>query len=137
MKKLIIFLVSIIFICGCTSELSNYEETTTETITTKEVYTKTVSTTEIPTEATTEIVTTKPTTTTKATTVKPITTKRATTTTTSKKVVNQGRKIYRTPTGKKYHYDNNCNGGSGTYYETTLEEAINSHLEPCKKCVLK
>lgn len=135
MKKLIIFLVSIIFICGCTSELSNYEETTTETITTKEVYTTTVSTTEIPTEATTEIVTTKPTTTTKATTVKPITTKRATTTTTSKKVVNQGRKIYRTPTGKKYHYDNNCNGG--TYYETTLEEAINSHFEPCKKCVLK
>ena len=53
MKKLIIFLVSIIFICGCTSELSNYEETTTETITTKEVYTKTVSTTEIPTDATT------------------------------------------------------------------------------------
>ena len=132
MKKLIIFLVSIIFICGCTSELSNYEETTTETITTKETYTTTVSTTEIPTETTTEIVTT---TTTNPTTVKPITTKRVPTTTTSKKVVNQGRKIYRTPTGKKYHYDNNCNGG--TYYETTLEEAINSHLEPCKKCVLK
>ncbi len=137
MKKLIIFLVSIIFICGCTSEISNYEAKTTKAITTKENYTTTVSTTEIPTEATTEIVITKPKTTTEVTTVKTTTTKKTTkkVATTSKKVVNQGRKIYRTPTGKKYHYDNNCNGG--TYYETTLEEAINSHLEPCKKCVLK
>lgn len=46
-----------------------------------------------------------------------------------------GVKIYITPTGKRYHYDNNCNGG--TYYESTLDEAITKGLTPCNKCVLK
>lgn len=44
-----------------------------------------------------------------------------------------GRTIYRTPTGKKYHYDSSCNGG--TYTPTTLKAALNSGLTPCKKCV--
>ncbi len=46
---------------------------------------------------------------------------------------NSGRTIYRTKNGKRYHYDGNCNGG--TYYPTTLEEALNARLTPCQKCV--
>lgn len=43
------------------------------------------------------------------------------------------RTIYITSTGKRYHYDNSCNGG--TYYPSTLEEALRRHLTPCDKCV--
>lgn len=43
-----------------------------------------------------------------------------------------GRTVYITPTGKKYHYDNNCNGG--TYIESTMSEALSRGLTPCKKC---
>lgn len=42
-------------------------------------------------------------------------------------------RIYRTKTGKKYHYNNHC--GSGTYYEITLDEALAAGLTPCEKCV--
>lgn len=45
----------------------------------------------------------------------------------------QSRTIYITRTGKKYHYNNHCNGG--TYYESTLDEALALGLGPCKKCV--
>lgn len=41
--------------------------------------------------------------------------------------------VYVTPTGKKYHYDNSCNGGS--YSPSTLDKAISRGLTPCKKCV--
>ncbi|MGN0613581.1 MAG: hypothetical protein ACI4JB_06725 [Porcipelethomonas sp.] len=41
--------------------------------------------------------------------------------------------VYKTKTGKKYHYDNNCNGAE--YYECTLSEALAAGLEPCNKCV--
>ena len=41
--------------------------------------------------------------------------------------------IYRTPTGKKYHYSSSCNGG--TYIASTLEKALARGLTPCKKCV--
>ena len=43
------------------------------------------------------------------------------------------RTVYVTPTGKKYHYNSNCNGGS--YSPTTLEKALAMNLTPCKKCV--
>ena len=43
------------------------------------------------------------------------------------------RTIYVTRTGKRYHYDGNCNGG--TYYATTLSDALSRGLTPCKKCV--
>lgn len=43
-----------------------------------------------------------------------------------------GRTVYITPTGSKYHYDNNCNGG--TYIASTLDEAKSLGLTPCKKC---
>lgn len=46
----------------------------------------------------------------------------------------KGVKIYVTPTGKRYHYDGSCNGG--TYYEATLAEARGRGLTPCDKCVL-
>ena len=42
------------------------------------------------------------------------------------------RTVYVTETGKRYHYDNNCNGG--TYYESTLQAALNRGLTPCQKC---
>lgn len=42
------------------------------------------------------------------------------------------RTVYITPTGKRYHYDNNCNGG--TYIESTLDKALSLGLTPCKKC---
>lgn len=42
--------------------------------------------------------------------------------------------VYITKTGKRYHYDNSCNGG--TYYESTLAEAQRRGLTPCQKCVL-
>lgn len=41
--------------------------------------------------------------------------------------------IYVTETGKRYHYDGTCNGG--TYYKSTLEAAKDRGLTPCKKCV--
>lgn len=45
----------------------------------------------------------------------------------------QSRTVYVTPTGKRYHYDSHCNGGS--YSPTTLEAARRSGLTPCEKCV--
>lgn len=41
-------------------------------------------------------------------------------------------KIYRTPSGKRYHYDINCGGKNS--YEVTLEQALSAGLTPCKKC---
>lgn len=46
---------------------------------------------------------------------------------------NQSVQVYRTRTGKRYHYDSNCNGG--TYYPCTLAEARDLGLTPCNKCV--
>ena len=46
----------------------------------------------------------------------------------------KGVHIYVTKTGKRYHYDNSCNGG--TYYEATLAEAKGRGLTACDKCVL-
>ena len=45
----------------------------------------------------------------------------------------QGPMVYITKTGKRYHYSNSCNGG--TYYASTLEEALRQGLTPCQKCV--
>lgn len=43
------------------------------------------------------------------------------------------RTVYVTPTGKRYHYDGSCNGG--TYIPSTLAEALRRGLSPCQKCV--
>lgn len=56
--------------------------------------------------------------------VKSITTKSSTT--------SKSRTVYITPTGKRYHYDNHCNGG--TYIKSTMEEAKKRGLTPCQKC---
>lgn len=56
-----------------------------------------------------------------------------TTPTTTTKPTSTTHTIYVTRTGKKYHYDGHCNGG--TYYESTYEEATRRHLTPCEKCV--
>ena len=47
--------------------------------------------------------------------------------------VQKSRTVYVTKTGKRYHYDKNCNGGS--YYEIDLDTAANRGLTPCQKCV--
>lgn len=44
--------------------------------------------------------------------------------------INSG--VYRTPTGKRYHFDAECGGKNS--FETTLDEAIGIGLTPCKKC---
>ena len=40
--------------------------------------------------------------------------------------------VYRTPTGKRYHFDSNCGGKNS--YKTTLQKAKSAGLTPCKKC---
>lgn len=44
----------------------------------------------------------------------------------------QSRTVYVTATGKRYHYNSNC--GRGTYYASTLDNALARGLTPCKKC---
>jgi len=45
----------------------------------------------------------------------------------------EGPTVYVTKTGKRYHYDSTCNGG--TYYASTLQKAQSRGLTPCNKCV--
>lgn len=59
-------------------------------------------------------------------------TKTDTTAQASQPATQNERKVYRTKTGKRYHYDSSCNGGD--YYEVTLSDAQNAGLTPCKKC---
>lgn len=54
-------------------------------------------------------------------------------TTTSKSTASTGKTIYATETGKRYHYDGTCNGG--TYYPATFDEVERRGLTPCNKCV--
>ena len=44
-----------------------------------------------------------------------------------------GGGLYITRTGKKYHYDPNCNGG--TYFSATWDQVRARGLKPCQKCV--
>ncbi|MBQ3199111.1 MAG: thermonuclease family protein [Firmicutes bacterium] len=55
------------------------------------------------------------------------------TTETTEQTDTTGTQYYRTNTGKRYHDDPTCNGG--TYYPCTLEEAKASGLTPCDKCI--
>lgn len=43
-----------------------------------------------------------------------------------------GEKVYRTPHGKRYHFDSDCGGKNS--YQITMDAAISSGLTPCKKC---
>lgn len=40
--------------------------------------------------------------------------------------------VYRTPSGKRYHFDPDCGGKNS--YETTMTDAVNAGLSPCSKC---
>ncbi len=40
--------------------------------------------------------------------------------------------IYRTPKGKKYHFDPDCGGKNS--YQVTMDQALAAGLTPCKKC---
>lgn len=42
--------------------------------------------------------------------------------------------VYITRTGSKYHYDDQCNGG--TYWPVPFDTAVGMGLQPCDKCVL-
>lgn len=43
-----------------------------------------------------------------------------------------GKSVYRTPSGKRYHFDPDCGGPNS--YQTTLDAATSVGLTPCKKC---
>ena len=43
-----------------------------------------------------------------------------------------GKSVYRTPSGKRYHFDPDCGGKNA--YQTTLDSAKSSGLTPCQKC---
>ncbi len=43
-----------------------------------------------------------------------------------------GRKVYITSTGNRYHSDPRC--GGGTYFPTTLSDALERGLSPCQNC---
>lgn len=43
-----------------------------------------------------------------------------------------GSAVYRTPSGKKYHFDPNCGGKNS--FQITLQQAKNAGLTPCQKC---
>lgn len=43
-----------------------------------------------------------------------------------------GKQVYRTPKGKRYHFDPNCGGKNS--YQITIDDAVASGLTPCKKC---
>lgn len=43
-----------------------------------------------------------------------------------------GKSVYRTPSGKKYHFDPDCGGPNS--YQITLDAATSVGLTPCKKC---
>lgn len=101
--------------------------TSTKTTTTTKTDTPAPSTS---TETTTPSTPTEP----KTETPAPAETKPETTTPAqaSQPATQNERKVYRTKTGKRYHYDSHCNGGD--YYEVTLSQAENAGLTPCKKC---
>ncbi len=46
---------------------------------------------------------------------------------------NTASKIYRTPSGKKYHSSVECGGKNS--YEISWDEAVKSKLTPCSKCI--
>lgn len=60
-----------------------------------------------------------------------VTTKQQSTSTTSQNT-NNSRTVYKTPTGKRYHYLSTCGGKNST--ATTLSQAIAMGLTPCQKC---
>ena len=50
----------------------------------------------------------------------------------SNKIIEEGEMVYRTPTGKRYHYNPECAGVNRI--ESTVDESTSLGLTPCKKC---
>ena len=48
------------------------------------------------------------------------------------KIIEEGEMVYRTPTGKRYHYNPDCAGVNRI--ESTVDESTSLGLTPCKKC---
>lgn len=48
-------------------------------------------------------------------------------------IVTNGEYVFRTPSGKRYHFSETCGGKNS--YEVSFDEAIDDGLTPCKKCV--
>lgn len=105
------------------------DETTTEELTTESATKE--STTEK--ETTSKQVTSNTTTTQKQTTTKKITTTQKQTTTKKVNSPNSnGVSVYRTPSGKRYHFDPDCGGKNS--YKISLDDAKSVGLTPCQKC---
>ncbi len=45
----------------------------------------------------------------------------------------EAKTVYKTPTGKRYHYSRWCGGGNSTAVDINV--AVSFGLTPCKKCV--
>ena len=132
--------VVLIVLAGSDSEKSSYTtNSTTITITERITENSTEPTIESTTITTTNNTTEKETTTKKETTTeKQTTTKKATKPkqTTTKKTNSpnsNGASVYRTPSGKRYHYDPDCGGKNS--YKVSLDNAKSAGLTPCQKCV--
>lgn len=126
------FVIFLIIGSFSSNENTGANEPTTNITTTMQT---TQSTTETTTETTTAVITTETTT---QTTTEKTTTKAATTTSTTKKQTttaaqNQNSmEVYRTPSGKRYHYISTCGGKNS--YSVSLNEAKAAGLTPCQKC---
>ena len=113
------------------------EQTVKPSTSTKTTTTTKTDTTTPSTQAETKAETSTPSTPTETKTETPAlapqpSTKTDTTAQASQPATQNERKVYRTKTGKRYHYDSHCNGGD--YYEVTLSDAQNAGLTPCQKC---
>lgn len=45
---------------------------------------------------------------------------------------NTSQGVYRTPYGKKYHFDAECGGENS--YSATMDDVLSAGLVPCSKC---
>lgn len=63
---------------------------------------------------------------------KSVTTKAQATTTKKTTVKKTSKTVYRTPSGKRYHYSSTCGGKNS--YSVSLDTAVSSGLTPCSKC---
>lgn len=134
----IYFLFCVIVVATPTDSTEKTKETTTisvSEITSESATTETTS--ETTTETTTKETTTSATTTAQNTTQKTTTTEKATTTTKKQAPAqnsnsSDGRTVYKTPTGKRYHFDPDCGGKNSS--AVSLDDAISMGLTPCQKC---
>lgn len=143
-KRATLITTVIFFLCGLfaftTAGSSSAEENNNKALTTTAAITIEATTTTLPTttstttvSTTTETTFTTTTTTAETTITTTIVITEAATEIQQEKNDQNSRTVYITKTGEKYHYSDQCNGG--TYYPSTLGEALARGLTPCGKCV--